>query len=210
MDRDKWGDGQPWGEYAKIWISERPDDKAFPNGSGENNVFLSTYAGTCVKDYIKTGSIPIRGVDLGCNYGGMALHFLNAGIEYTGIDQSETALEIARKRLPDLKFINCFLWDLNFREEYDIVFIQAVLQHNRPPEQERIIPRVFDMLKPGGVFFFSESTVLEKDWNDTLNSRTHAGWVDLGERNGFKFEKSWYYNVEKIPNIYLFTKSKEK
>jgi len=206
MDRDRWGDGQPWGEYAKIWINDRKGNEAFPNSTGEDNVFLSTHSGTCVKDYIKTGSNPIRGVDLGCNYGGMAYHFVNAGIEYTGIDQSEAALEIARSKLPDLKFINSFLWDLDFKEEYDIVYIQAVLQHNIPTEQERIMPVVFNILKPGGVLNFAESTVLPKDFIPPMNSRTHDGWVDLATRNGFKFEKSWYYNAEKIPNIYLFTK----
>jgi SAM-dependent methyltransferase len=206
MDKDRWGDGQPWGEYAKIWIKDRTETEAFPEAVGENNIFLSTYSGTCIKDYINTGSTNLRGVDLGCNYGGMAYHFLNAGIEYIGVDQSEAALDIARNKFPNLKFINSFLWDIHFKEEFDIVLIQAVLQHNLHSEQERIIPRVFEMLKPGGVLNFTESTVLPRDYAPPMNSRTNQGWIDLMEKHGFKYVKSWYYNAEKIPNIYLVTK----
>jgi len=206
MEKNIFGDRQPWGEYAGIWLRDWTEEQAYPKGVGENNLFLSTYSGTCVKDYVKTGSKVLKAIDLGCNYGGMVYHFLSAGLEYTGVDQSDVAIELAKKKFPDLKFITCLLWDLDIKEEYDIAYMQAVLQHNLWAEQERIIPKIFNLLKPGGVFHFLEGTVTPEHEGEIMNPRTNRGWIDLMTRNGFVYEKSWYYNAEKIPNIYLFTK----
>lgn len=205
MDKNVFGDRQPWGEYAITWVTDLPEDKAYPRGEGQNNVFLYLSSGTCAKDYINTGSEVLSGVDLGCSYGGMMYHFLNAGIEYAGVDQSETAVDLARKKFPDKKFICCLLWDLDIKEEYDIAYIQAVLQHNLREEQERIIPKIFNLLKPGGVFYFTDGTVSPERENEPMNARTNRSWIDLMTRNGFVYVKSWCYSGD-INNIYLFTK----
>jgi SAM-dependent methyltransferase len=206
VDNNKFGDRQPWGEYAKTWVRDWAEEKAYPRGEGESNVFLSTLSGTCAKDYIKTGSKTLKGVDLGCNYGGMIHHFESAGFDYTGIDQSRDAIDLAIKKFPDKKWICSLFWDLNINEEFDIAYIQAVLQHNLWAEQERIVPKIFAMLKPGGVFYFTEGTIMPSEEGPVMNCRTSRGWIDLMVRNGFNFEKKWSYGGGEPHNLYLVTK----
>jgi SAM-dependent methyltransferase len=187
-------------------MAERTEEQAFPNGQGEKNIFLSTMSGKCPKDYINTGSKVLKAIDLGCNYAGMAYHFLNAGLEYTGVDQSDIALAFARKKFPEFRFIESLLWALDIKEEFDLAYMQAVLQHNTWDEQEKIIPKIFNLIKPGGVWYFAEGTVLPSVAHPGMNQRLHEDWIDLMTRHGFVFEKSWANDPSGIQNIYLFTK----
>jgi SAM-dependent methyltransferase len=206
---NKFGDGIDWGEASEIWIKSWDTDKAFPKPDIEHNWLVNPMPGLRVKDYITTGSKELKAVDLGCNYGSMIYTVIGGGYDYTGIEQSKRALEIATKLHPDIKFLNMLLWDINIREEFDLAFTQAVLQHNTWAEQERIIPKIHGLLKPGGVFIFTESTVRPEQAVPNMNARTNQGWIDLMTRHGFKFEKTWGTNDQNINNIYLFTKPKE-
>jgi len=206
MEKNVFGDKQPWGAYTEQWMAERTEDRAFPNGTGENNIFLTTLPGKRPIDYINTGSDILKAVDLGCNYAGMAYHFTNAGLDYTGVDQSDIALGFARKKFPTYRFIESLLWDLDIKEEFDLAYMQAVLQHNTWDEQERIIPKIFDLVKPGGVWYFAEGTVLPNMAHPGMNQRLHEGWIELMSKHGFKFETSWANDPNGIKNLYLFTK----
>lgn len=144
-----------------------------------------------------------RIVDCGCNIARFYPEFRHAGFEYTGIDQSETALAIARERYPEAMFRLSYLWDdwPSCFAPFDAALCNAVLQHNKMEEKRRIMARIAQAVRPGGFFAMQESTVLE----ETSTQLMHANWITLVEGFGFKFLKTWHKNDEYgIEDAYLF------
>lgn len=169
---------------------------------------------------------PPRVVDCGCNIGQFYPMFAESGFTYVGLDQSATALEIARKRWLAGKFVQAFLWDdwltalatetagggvptelgrgpLDAARQsvsFDVAICNAVLQHNTYPEKERILPRISQAVKSGGLFAMQESTVLEETHTQLMQQQ----WINLVERHGFKLIRLWHPNEMGIADGYLF------
>lgn len=153
-----------------------------------------------LKKYKTSGKL----LDCGCHIGRWINVFRENGYDYTGIDQSAQAIEVARAQQPDGKFIHGFLWDMdtNFSEEFDIVHTNAVLQHNTLEEQEKILPKIHQALKPEGILIITESTVNDQ----TRTQRTYKGWISFVEQKGFGFLESWHKNELGLDDNYIFKK----
>ena len=148
-----------------------------------------------------------RALDCGCNIGKWYNIVRNYGFKYTGVDSCNKAIFMAREANPNVDFLCSPLWDLNFSEDFDLVFTNSVLQHNILVDQEKIIEKIYKALKPGGIFRMEEGT--EPITTDT--QRTKQGWIDMVESHGFKFIKSskgTYPNTNGIDTRYIFRKEK--
>ena len=65
-------------------------------------------------------------MDLGCGTGALIPTLVNKGYEVTGVDASDNMLEIARKNNPDVEFIKKDASKLDFCNQFDGVFSNAV------------------------------------------------------------------------------------
>lgn len=153
-------------------------------------------------------SPPARVIDCGCNIGRFAPLLVDAGYDYTGVDQSAVALKIATERYgSEAKFVEGFLWgltDLDLGMRFDIALSCAVLQHNTLDEKRRILSEIAATVTPGGLFAMFESTVKA----DTRTQLTQAGWIKLVESFGFELLDLWHPNPEYgIDDHYLFRRS---
>jgi len=151
-----------------------------------------------IKKYKPNGKL----LDCGCHIGRFINTFRDNGYDYTGVDQSSYALKIAKIYQPTGKWVHSLLWEMNFNEEFDIVHFNAVLQHNLLKEQEKIIQKVYQALKKGGILFIAESTVTR----ETRTQRSYRGWIEFIESNGFKFLESFHKNELGIDDNYIFVK----
>lgn len=188
----KFGDEISWENHVRELLANEKDRLYYI--FDENNDIIKH-----LRKYIQKGKL----VDCGCHIGRWIRFFEGAGFDYTGVDQSLEAIKIAQQYNPKGKFVNKFLWDMDFKKEFDIAVCIAVLQHNTLKEKEMILPRINGALKKGGIFFITESTVLK----ETRTQLTYRGWIDLIERNGFKFLESWHINDCNIHDFYIFEKS---
>ena len=141
-------------------------------------------------------------LDCGCHIGRWINVFRENGYDYTGVDQSIRAIKTAMKYQPDGNFVNSLLWKMKFDEEFDIAFTNAVLQHNTLEEQNKILPKIYQSLKPDGILYITESTLHE----GTNTQRTYQGWIDFIESHGFKFVESFLKNDIGINDNYIFKK----
>ncbi len=185
----KFGDGISWEKH----ITELPlndIDKLFHKFDKNNEIIKH------IRKYIQKGRL----IDCGCHVGRWIEFFEGAGFDYTGIDQSSQALETAKKYHPNRKFVNKFLWDIDFNEEFDMAVTIAVLQHNTLEEKKKILPKIYKSLKKDGIFFTTESTVIK----ETKSQLTYDGWINLVEQNGFKFLESWHPNSSNLNEYYLY------
>ena len=145
------GDGINWAHHVKEIVASGRNI----HHSGDGTLVFAD-----AKEYIETDTPTEerKAIDCGCHMGRWIDVVRNYGFDYTGVDQCEEALKKASELRPDGNFVQTFLWDMNYEEEFDFACTVAVLQHNKREEQERIIPQIYKALKPGGVFFMTEGT----------------------------------------------------
>lgn len=145
---------------------------------GDSNMF------DYMKKHLKEGMLCL---DLGCNIGRWVYVFLAYGLKYEGLDASPTAIKYAREIFPDLTFHHMNALNMTFKNKYDLVFTNTVMQHIRTANQERIFIKIHTALKPDGIFIMREK--------DDVDGGTHhdmATWIDLLYEAGFEL-------VEYIP-----------
>jgi SAM-dependent methyltransferase len=100
-----------------------------------------------------TAARGLKVLEIGCGLGTDGAQFANAGADYTGVDLTEAAVELARRRfeLFDLpgKFQTADAESLDFPDEsFDLVYSHGVLHHT--PETAKAIREVHRVLRPGG------------------------------------------------------------
>lgn len=95
----------------------------------------------------------LRVLEIGCGLGTDGAQFAKAGADYTGVDLTEAAIELAQKRfelyqLPGV-FRTADAENLDFPDNtFDMVYSHGVLHHT--PDTARAIKQVHRVLKPGG------------------------------------------------------------
>ena len=95
----------------------------------------------------------LRVLEIGCGMGTDGAQFAKAGADYTGIDLTEAAVELARKRfhVSGLKgeFRVADAERLDFPDaSFDLVYSHGVLHHT--PDIEAAVREIHRVLKPGG------------------------------------------------------------
>jgi SAM-dependent methyltransferase len=95
----------------------------------------------------------LRVLEIGCGMGTDGAQFAKAGADYTGIDLTDAAVELARKRfqVSGLKgeFRVADAERLNFPDgSFDLVYSHGVLHHT--PDIEAAVREIHRVLKPGG------------------------------------------------------------
>lgn len=95
-------------------------------------------------------------LEIGCGYGRDAREILNRTHHYTGLDASKTLLKRAKERLPKARFVEADAEEYDYPDnEYDIVFSFAALRHLDQAGVQTVLKKVYDSLRPGGLFYIS-------------------------------------------------------
>ena len=102
-------------------------------------------------DFAATRGLSV--LEIGCGLGTDGAQFARAGAHYTGVDLTEAAVELARRRFELFDLAGTFRTadaeQLDFADEsFDVVYSHGVLHHT--PDTERAVAEVHRVLKPGG------------------------------------------------------------
>ena len=92
-------------------------------------------------------------LEIGCGLGTDGAQFAKAGAHYTGVDLTEAAVELARRRFElfglEGQFRTADAENLDFADDtFDLIYSHGVLHHT--PDAERAIGEIHRVLKPGG------------------------------------------------------------
>lgn len=99
-------------------------------------------------------------LDAGCGIGMLSAALVETGCTVTGVDVSETAVKLARERVPGATFAVSFLHDVNYGPVFDGVVCMDVLFHVLSDKDWRAaLAQLLAALKPGGVLIVQESFV---------------------------------------------------
>ena len=95
----------------------------------------------------------LKVLEIGCGLGTDGAQFAKAGADYTGVDLTKAAVELARKRFAvsglEGKFQVADAENLEFADEsFDLVYSHGVLHHT--PDTEAAVAEIWRVLRPGG------------------------------------------------------------
>lgn len=144
---------------------------------------------------------PWQILDFGCGPGRDLKTFTAMGHVAVGLDGSERFAAMARAET------GCEVWQQNFLEldlpleRFDGVFANAVLFHVPLQELPRVLARLHNTLKAGGVLFSSNPRGDNREgWNGPRYGSYHdlAAWRDLLNQAGFD-ELEHYYRPAGLP-----------
>ena len=95
----------------------------------------------------------LRVLEIGCGLGTDGAQFAKAGADYTGVDLTNAAIDLARKRFELFgltgKFQVADAENLDFPDEsFDVVYSHGVLHHT--PDIDAAVQEIRRVLKPGG------------------------------------------------------------
>jgi ubiquinone/menaquinone biosynthesis C-methylase UbiE len=105
----------------------------------------------------------MRLLDAGCGIGLEAARLAedHPDVHVTGVDRNAEMLEIARRRAPDVEWVEADLTDLDLAPEFDAVRTERVLIH--VPEVESVVENLIGVLAPGG-----RVALFELDYGGTI------------------------------------------
>lgn len=129
----------------------------------------------------------VRMLDIGCGTGAATWFLAREGFSASGIDGSETAIDIARKRFEQENLKADFMVGDFLRLPYpdasfDCVVDVVALQHNRPEKIAETLREVRRILKPGGRVFSMMLSGRTRRRED-LNAIKDKGFVHVFERD---------------------------
>jgi ubiquinone/menaquinone biosynthesis C-methylase UbiE len=99
------------------------------------------------------GARGLKVLEIGCGLGTDGAQFAEAGADYTGVDLTEAAVELARRRFELFDIPGTFKTadaeSLSFPDEsFDLVYSHGVLHHT--PDTGKAIQEIHRVLRPGG------------------------------------------------------------
>lgn len=115
------------------------------------------------KKYLNTNH---KVLDFACGIGTSSLNMIEFVNDIQAVDISSGMIEIAKKRMnklpaKNIDFIHASLFDEQFKKEsFDIITAFNILHLLEDPKTE--IRRIYDLLKPGGLFISSSAFLGEK------------------------------------------------
>jgi len=122
-------------------------------------------------------------LEIGCGSGHLARILFGKGYKISGVDRYEEMLQIARKRLPEVEFIQQDIRKLKLDRKFDAIIAMGrmftYMTTNKDVEQS--ISSVARCLNPNGIFLFDNFSAPHFVKNFKENQeKIHA--VDLGSR----------------------------
>ncbi len=106
--------------------------------------------------------LPEKGnvLDAGCGTGlPIAKFFVEKGFSVTGIDISETMIELAKVNVPEAKFFRSDMSKLDFPElSFDCITAIYSMFHVPKEKHSSVLENFYRMLKPAGILFFCLGT----------------------------------------------------
>lgn len=117
-----------------------------------------TWACTYVRPQLERwlGGLPpgSRVLDLGCGNGAMLGSFSGRGWQLVGVEVSNSGIEQARKRWPDIRFLEGdATQELSDLGQFDAIINTEVIEHVFLPRP--LVRNCFRLLKPGGILVIS-------------------------------------------------------
>ncbi len=147
-------------------------------------------------------------LDLGCGTGILTAQLNNLGSKVVGIDSSRNMIDEAKEQFGDIEFKVCDALNLPYKEEWDIIFSNAVFHWIS--DHDILLKNIYRALKPNGMLIceFGAKGNIATIENAFADAYQRCGYVypqkfnfptveqfgELLENNGFIIDKIYDYD----------------
>ena len=117
-------------------------------------------------------------LDVGCGGGSLSGYLIKRGIRVLGIDFSEKLIDIAKREVPEAKFLVLDMRNLSkLTREFDGVFTQASLIHIPKKEALSILQTFVSKLKSGGYLYVAVKGIRPSRPDEEIREEKDYGYV---------------------------------
>lgn len=177
-------------------FSSMSDDWWNPNGKLKTlhdiNVVRMSYIQEKITNHFSSVK-KLKVLDIGCGGGLLSEPLSRLGYDVTGIDASESNINIAKlhrdQQKLKIKYICTTAEDLALKNDlFDVVFCLEIIEHVKNPDL--FINSCTQMLKPGGMIFFSTINRTLKSYLMAIVGAEYVlRWLPIGTHSWKKFLK---------------------
>lgn len=164
-------------------------------GFTEEEIFMEFFS-----DFDRDMSI----LEVGCNVGVKISMLQKMGFtNLTGVELNKNAYEIAKKKFPDIEFINSDIEQFETGKKYDLVYTCGVLIHLNPAIISNVVKKIFSLSNMYIFGFESYSEILQEvRYRENLHVQWKQDFMgaymkNFPELNIIKQKKITYLNNEK-------------
>jgi 2-polyprenyl-3-methyl-5-hydroxy-6-metoxy-1,4-benzoquinol methylase len=132
-------------------------------------------------------------LDVGCGMGEpIAAHLISRGLDVTGVDSSNSLIELARVRYPAQRWIVCDMRALELGRGFHGLLAWHSFFHLSAADQRPMFERFAAHLSPGGVLMFTSGTTEGEAIGEWQGEPLYHGSLDTSEyrarleSNGFE------------------------
>jgi|UniRef100_A6VYB2 2-polyprenyl-3-methyl-5-hydroxy-6-metoxy-1,4-benzoquinol methylase len=162
--------GKAYNQITHIWNSEEFD---INNGISQHKKAIS---------FVKSRG---NALDVGCGCTGRFIDLLQGeGFTPSGLDISDKMLNIARKKHPDISFVQGDICECELSEKYDFITAWDSIWHIPLSEQRNVLTKLVESLNVGGVLIFSFGGTDEEGFHTNNFMGPEVYYSSLG-LNGF-------------------------
>ena len=165
-----------YNKIAKDWVDDHVGDSWWVEGT---DTFLS---------FLPKGSSIL---DAGCAGGYKAKYMTDRGFKVEGIDFSESMINEAKERFPDLNFEVFDIYNLDkYDKKFDAVFTQAVLLHIPKKRIIEVLEKIKMRLNDGGFIHVALKEIRDKKIEEEVRKESDYG---------YEYERFFsYYTTEEL------------
>jgi 2-polyprenyl-3-methyl-5-hydroxy-6-metoxy-1,4-benzoquinol methylase len=156
---------------------------------------------------VETGKVmPCKAIDLGCGTGNYAIWLAQRGFQMSGIDFSESAIQLASKKAlrenVNCKFFVDDLTDNNFNlnTKFEFAYDWEVLHHIFPDERETYFKNIDNILQVGAKYFSVCFSEMDQDFGGEGKYRTTPMETTLYFSSESEIERALdpYFEIESV------------
>ena len=125
-------------------------------------------------------------LDLGCGNGALTKTLQDKGCLVKGLDASKELLDIAKKKYPDIDFIQGDAADFTLSEPVDVVFSNAVFHWISKDRQQDMLKCVYNALNKNGQFVFEFG-------GHGNNQKIHRALAETFAKHGYCYDMPFYF-----------------
>lgn len=154
------------------------------------------FINTIIKQIAQDDLVEGKGLYIGCGNGRNYIPLRNIGLDITGLDISQVALDQLVERNPELseKLIHADFLNFDSTSLFDYIISIQVFQHGNWEQIQKLFEKVATLSAPGGLFFLRvRSTNMEIKNTYTIVDRTTYGGFTVHFEEGSKKDLDIHY-----------------
>lgn len=130
-------------------------------------------------------------LDIGCAGGPKTNYMKKKGFQVEGIDFSESMIESAKKRFPDINFNVLDVYDLEkLNKTYDGIFSQAVILHIPKKRVMKVLEKMKSKLNKNGLLYIAVKEIRDNGIEEEIKKE---------DDYGFEYERFFsYFSLDEL------------